>query len=150
MNLSQGTAIIAYKTRDEAVKAQRSLNNCVLSNTTIIADFATSADIARSRSQSQSGGSKFSGVSGSGVSGSSSGGLSGIPSFGMKENRGGTGQWNGTSATSLPGLTGNPMWSTSTSTTSMPWSGGETETTGAGGPSSLSYLPGDLLGEGTM
>ncbi|XP_038064720.1 trinucleotide repeat-containing gene 6C protein-like isoform X2 [Patiria miniata] len=152
MNLSQGTAIIAYKTRDEAVKAQRSLNTCVLSNTTIIADFATSADIARSRdrSQSQSGGSgKFSSTGSS--SGSNPGSsLSGIPSFGIKEEApsGGSsgssgGQWNGAGTQSL--------WSTNTSATSTPWSGGETETTaGAGVPSSLSFLPGDLLGEGTM
>ncbi|XP_022092498.1 trinucleotide repeat-containing gene 6C protein-like isoform X2 [Acanthaster planci] len=142
MNLSQGTAIIAYKTRDEAFKAQRSLNTCVLSNTTIIADFATSADIARSRdrSQSQSGGSKF-----SAGSGNPGGSLSGISSFGIKEESragGSGGQWNGVGTPSL--------WSTNTSTTSTPWSGGETETPATGVASSLSFLPGDLLGEGTM
>ncbi|XP_043210594.1 protein Gawky-like [Amphibalanus amphitrite] len=38
MYLSQGVALVKYSSREEAAKAQGALNNCVLSNTTILAE----------------------------------------------------------------------------------------------------------------
>uniref|UniRef100_A0A8C3XFS9 Adenylosuccinate lyase n=1 Tax=Cyanoderma ruficeps TaxID=181631 RepID=A0A8C3XFS9_9PASS len=41
LNLTQGTALIRYNTKQEAAKAQTALHMCVLGNTTILAEFAT-------------------------------------------------------------------------------------------------------------
>ncbi|XP_037093780.1 protein Gawky-like [Pollicipes pollicipes] len=41
MYLSQGVALVKYSSREEAAKAQGALNNCVLSNTTIMAEAVT-------------------------------------------------------------------------------------------------------------
>ncbi|OTF80822.1 RNA binding domain containing protein [Euroglyphus maynei] len=45
MVLNHGVAIVRYSHRDQAFKAQSALNNCVLGNTTIIADFPTEIEI---------------------------------------------------------------------------------------------------------
>ncbi len=47
MNLGYGQAIVRYGAKEEAVKAQKSLNSCVLGNTTIVADFVSDPDAAR-------------------------------------------------------------------------------------------------------
>lgn len=43
--LNNGIALARYSTKEEAAKAQAALNNCVLGNTTILADIATVAEV---------------------------------------------------------------------------------------------------------
>lgn len=43
--LNQGFALVNYGSREEAGKAQGNLNNCILSNTTILAEFASDSDV---------------------------------------------------------------------------------------------------------
>ncbi|KAM6303442.1 trinucleotide repeat-containing gene 6B protein isoform 14-T15 [Podargus strigoides] len=53
LNLTQGTALIRYNTKQEAAKAQTALHMCVLGNTTILAEFATDEDVSRFLAQAQ-------------------------------------------------------------------------------------------------
>lgn len=43
--LNHGIALARYANRDQAIKAQLALNNCVLSNTTILADIPSESEI---------------------------------------------------------------------------------------------------------
>ncbi|KAK3864155.1 hypothetical protein Pcinc_030143 [Petrolisthes cinctipes] len=45
LSLNHGFALVNYGSREEAAKAQGNLNNCLLSNTTILAEFASDADV---------------------------------------------------------------------------------------------------------
>lgn len=45
LNLNHGIALVCYSSREEAAKAQNALNNCVLGNTTILADFPTDGEL---------------------------------------------------------------------------------------------------------
>lgn len=47
LSLNQGQTLVRYNTKEEAIKAQKSLNTCVLGNTTIVADFVSEAEAAR-------------------------------------------------------------------------------------------------------
>ncbi|XP_039345150.1 trinucleotide repeat-containing gene 6B protein isoform X7 [Mauremys reevesii] len=53
LNLTQGTALIRYNTKQEAAKAQTALHMCVLGNTTILAEFATDEEVSRFLAQAQ-------------------------------------------------------------------------------------------------
>nr|KAF6498283.1 trinucleotide repeat containing adaptor 6B [Rousettus aegyptiacus] len=53
LNLTQGTALIRYSTKQEAAKAQTALHMCVLGNTTILAEFATDDEVSRFLAQAQ-------------------------------------------------------------------------------------------------
>uniref|UniRef100_A0A669QK35 Trinucleotide repeat containing adaptor 6B n=1 Tax=Phasianus colchicus TaxID=9054 RepID=A0A669QK35_PHACC len=53
LNLTQGTALIRYNTKQEAAKAQTALHMCVLGNTTILAEFATDEEVSRFLTQAQ-------------------------------------------------------------------------------------------------
>lgn len=53
LSLQNGTAIVCYSTKEEAIKAQASLNTCVLGNTTIMAEFASESEIRRLVEQNQ-------------------------------------------------------------------------------------------------
>ncbi|XP_075768946.1 trinucleotide repeat-containing gene 6B protein isoform X5 [Pelodiscus sinensis] len=53
LNLTQGTALIRYSTKQEAAKAQTALHMCVLGNTTILAEFATDEEVSRFLAQAQ-------------------------------------------------------------------------------------------------
>ncbi|XP_067671153.1 trinucleotide repeat-containing gene 6C protein-like isoform X2 [Haliotis asinina] len=46
LNLSQGQAVVCYNSKDEAIKAQKALNTCVLGNTTILAEFLSDQECA--------------------------------------------------------------------------------------------------------
>ena len=127
LNLSQGTALIAYRTPDEAMKAQRTLHSCVLGNTTIIVDFATAADVSRIKDRT---------VSTSSGGGWSKGGNGGSSNFSST----GGNQWNGgSSLPSLPG--GGAMWSTGAP--NMWGAADESDSTN-------SFLPGGLLSGESM
>lgn len=45
LSLNHGFALVNYGSREEAAKAQGNLNNCLLSNTTILAEFANDAEV---------------------------------------------------------------------------------------------------------
>lgn len=45
LSLNHGFALVNYGSREEAAKAQGNLNNCLLSNTTILAEFASDSDV---------------------------------------------------------------------------------------------------------
>lgn len=47
LNLAHGQALVKYRTIDEAMKAQKSLNTCLLGNTTIVAEFVGEAEAQR-------------------------------------------------------------------------------------------------------
>ena len=47
VNSAQGQALVKYSSKDEAMKAQNSLNNCPLGNTTIMAEFVSDNDAMR-------------------------------------------------------------------------------------------------------
>nr|XP_046270047.1 trinucleotide repeat-containing gene 6C protein isoform X1 [Scatophagus argus] len=53
LNLTQGSAVVRYSSKDEAAKAQKSLHMCVLGNTTILAEFAGEEDVNRFFAQGQ-------------------------------------------------------------------------------------------------
>ncbi|KAG8557528.1 hypothetical protein GDO81_016652 [Engystomops pustulosus] len=54
LNLPHGTALVRYSSKEEVVKAQKSLHMCVLGNTTILAEFASEEEISRFFAQGQS------------------------------------------------------------------------------------------------
>ena len=62
LNLGYGQAVVRYGAKDEAAKAQMSLNSCVFGNTTIVAEFASDADAARLLEQLNAQGSSSSSV----------------------------------------------------------------------------------------
>lgn len=45
VNQTNGQALVQYATRQEGLKAQQSLNTCVLGNTTILAEFVEEAEV---------------------------------------------------------------------------------------------------------
>ena len=53
-NTSQGQVLVGYHTRDEAMRAQRSLNSSVLNNTTIRADLMSDIDVGSIMDQATS------------------------------------------------------------------------------------------------
>ena len=44
LNLNAGQALVRYSAKEEAMKAQKSLNTCVLGNTTILAEFVSESE----------------------------------------------------------------------------------------------------------
>ncbi|XP_044036616.1 trinucleotide repeat-containing gene 6B protein-like [Siniperca chuatsi] len=75
LGLTQGSALIRYSSRQEAVKAQGALHMCVLGNTTILAEFVSEEEVARYFAHSQAGGAE--GVSSGGASAGGTQGSSG-------------------------------------------------------------------------
>ncbi|KAF5283611.1 hypothetical protein FQR65_LT13817 [Abscondita terminalis] len=118
--LHQGFALAKYSTREEATKAQTALNNCVLGNTTILAENPTDWDAQALLQQVAS-------------QGGSSGGWR-----------------NSTKQQSTGGDTWSTGWPNNASTTSLWGSATlDTADPARATPSSLnSFLPGDLLGSG--
>ncbi|XP_076866498.1 trinucleotide repeat containing adaptor 6Bb.1 [Brachyhypopomus gauderio] len=56
LGLTQGSALIRYRSPHEAAKAQTALHMCVLGNTTILAEFVSEEEVARYFTHSQSSG----------------------------------------------------------------------------------------------
>ncbi|XP_052069647.1 trinucleotide repeat-containing gene 6C protein-like isoform X1 [Mytilus californianus] len=54
LSLNNGQALVRYHSKEEAFKAQKSLNTCVLGNTTIVADFVSDNEAARFAMTAQS------------------------------------------------------------------------------------------------
>ena len=161
--LSQGIALVRYSTREEAAKAQGALNNCVLGNTTIFADFANENDIQQFLQQSghsavapaaSTWGQQqvLGGGGGNARSSSIASTTASSSSFVQYGSKGDStpSHWNGASL----GLHSGQLWSIPSGSSGGGSSGG---LWGSGAlpdqdqhratPSSLtSYLPGDLLG----
>ena len=47
LNLAHGQALVKYRSTEEAIKAQKSLNTCLLGNTTIVAEFVSEVEALR-------------------------------------------------------------------------------------------------------
>ena len=139
LNLGYGQAIVRYGAKDEAAKAQMSLNSCVLGNTTIVAEFVSDADAGRLMEQlnapGSSGGTMQQQQTGLMRTTSEAGGSYSTGSGGKDSS-----QWNGASTV---------------------WSSGGIGSGGGVGASSLwdgtpgldehnSFLPGDLLSGQSM
>ncbi|XP_077869661.1 trinucleotide repeat-containing gene 6C protein-like, partial [Saccoglossus kowalevskii] len=170
LNLSQGQALIQYGTRDEAAKAQKALHMCVLGNTTIMAEFSSSEMTRMLERNNQSSGwpqsmsgNKFSGTGGSSTNTGTNAGSSGTSSSSSSSSGGGGGgggsggsggmsHWSGsTTGINLPSLPGNHLWSMqATPTPSSPWGGGNGDADHISSPTSMNYLPENLLGEGSV
>lgn len=71
--LSHGTAIARYANRDQAIKAQSALNNCVLGNTTILADLPPESEVQQYLQLINGGGHSSNPNGGSSSNGTSSG-----------------------------------------------------------------------------
>ncbi|XP_070580602.1 LOW QUALITY PROTEIN: trinucleotide repeat-containing gene 6C protein-like [Ptychodera flava] len=145
LNLNQGQAWIQYGTREEAAKAQKALHMCVLGNTTIMAEF-TSPELARpfERNNQSSGWPQSLGNGNKFNSGS-------ISSFSNKDSLGSQ-SWNGsTTSINLPSMPGSQLWSMqSTPTSSSSWGRSGGDSGHISSPTSMNFLPENLLGEGSV
>ncbi|XP_020288424.1 trinucleotide repeat-containing gene 6C protein isoform X2 [Pseudomyrmex gracilis] len=130
---NHGIALTKYSSRDEAMKAQGALNNCVLGNTTIFAESPADSEVHAILQQLGHGGQQQAGGSGGAGWGLRPTNKAGPP----------TDTW-GASSSQLWGAppTSNSLWSNA---------GIDNSDQQRATPSSLnSYLPGDLLGGESM
>ncbi|XP_032691719.1 trinucleotide repeat-containing gene 6C protein isoform X3 [Odontomachus brunneus] len=130
---NHGIALTKYSTRDEAIKAQGALNNCVLGNTTIFAESPAESEVHTILQQLGHGGQQQAGGSGGAGWGLRPTNKAGPPPD----------TWGGSSS-QLWGVppTSNSLWSNA---------GIDNSDQQRATPSSLnSYLPGDLLGGESM
>uniref|UniRef100_UPI00398E480D trinucleotide repeat-containing gene 6B protein-like isoform X3 n=1 Tax=Pristiophorus japonicus TaxID=55135 RepID=UPI00398E480D len=147
LNLTHGTALVRYSTKQEAAKAQTALHMCVLGNTTILAEFVSEEEVNRYFAQGQlstpspgwqtleTGQSQMDPVGSS------------LHSFG---GRSGLGQWNSGGGVGRGGggsnLAGASLWATPSYTASLWGAPNSDDSHRMGSPAPL--LPGDLLGGG--
>ncbi|XP_067830436.1 trinucleotide repeat-containing gene 6B protein isoform X3 [Heptranchias perlo] len=145
LNLTHGTALVRYSTKQEAAKAQTALHMCVLGNTTILAEFVSEEEVNRYFAQGQlstpspgwqtleTGQSQMDAVGSS------------LHSFG---GRSGLGQWNsaGGVGRGSGNLAGSSLWATPNYTASLWGAPNSDDSHRMGSPAPL--LPGDLLGGG--
>ncbi|KAL6434242.1 protein Gawky-like [Formica exsecta] len=130
---NHGIALTKYSSRDEAIKAQGALNNCVLGNTTIFAESPAESEVHTILQQLGHGGQQQAGGSGGAGWGLRPTNKAGPPPD----------TWGGSSS-QLWGAppTSNSLWSNA---------GIDNSDQQRATPSSLnSYLPGDLLGGESM
>ncbi|XP_038639527.1 trinucleotide repeat-containing gene 6B protein isoform X3 [Scyliorhinus canicula] len=145
LNLTHGTALVRYSTKQEAAKAQTALHMCVLGNTTILAEFVSDEEVNRYFAQGQlstpspgwqtleTGQSQMDPVGSS------------LHSFGGRSS---LGQWNSAGAVGRGSgnLTGASLWATPSYTASLWGAPNSDDSHRMGSPAPL--LPGDLLGGG--
>ncbi|XP_073415397.1 trinucleotide repeat-containing gene 6A protein isoform X4 [Dendrobates tinctorius] len=143
LNLPHGTALVRYSSKEEVVKAQKSLHMCVLGNTTILAEFASEEEISRFFAQGQSMTPSPSWQSlGSGHSR-----LGSLDSPHSISSRGDINHWNspGASVSSSGDLHGTSLWGTPNYSSSL-WGNASNESRGLSSPSDVSaFLPVDHL-----
>ncbi|XP_035229985.1 trinucleotide repeat-containing gene 6C protein-like [Stegodyphus dumicola] len=152
--LNHGIALVRYSTREETEKARSALNNCVLSNTTILVDIPTEMEVkqylqlASGQMNSNVSWPSSNGNSESTFSSGSSFPMSGTTSTtgnGNTSTKIGTNNWNSTSLN----LQSSNLWSFSGSGSSLWAMQSSSSEHDQCIPSSLnSFLPGDLLGGG--
>nr|DBA18824.1 TPA: hypothetical protein GDO54_017027 [Pyxicephalus adspersus] len=146
LNLTQGTALIRYSTKQEAAKAQNALHMCVLGNTTILAEFATDEEVSRYLAQAQPPTPSAPGVGWQPLEVGQNHQAEPVgPALNLFGGTTGLGQWSsGGGGSDLPGVS---LWGTPSYTSSL-WGVPNTEDAHRmGSPAPL--LPGDLLGGGT-
>ncbi|KAM3916319.1 trinucleotide repeat-containing gene 6A protein isoform 3-T3 [Leptodactylus fuscus] len=143
LNLPHGTAVVRYSSKEEVVKAQKSLHMCVLGNTTILAEFASEEEISRFFAQGQS----MTPSPGWQSLGSGHSRLGSLDSPHSISNRGDINHWNspGASGSSSGDLHGTSLWGTPNYSTSL-WGNPSSESRGLSSPSPVgSFLPVDHL-----
>ncbi|XP_022252116.1 protein Gawky-like [Limulus polyphemus] len=121
--LNHGIALVRYSSREEASKAQSALNNCVLGNTTILADIPSESEVQQYLQLASSSGMGWTSNQSSGSASTSSSGFrsngSSYPfsgSGGSGSSRMESGTWNPTSSRlwAFPGNSSSSLWSTPT------------------------------------
>lgn len=142
--LSRGVALVRYSSPEEARKAQCALDNCVLSNTTMLADIPSESEIQQYLQVSSGPG---------GASGNNGGGGGTAPGNNSWPATNGTGFYsassNGTAATGTANWNSNvpaatsQLWSFSNSSL---WGSAQPNNEHDGSTNPISYLPNDLLG----
>ncbi|XP_073492622.1 trinucleotide repeat-containing gene 6A protein isoform X4 [Aquarana catesbeiana] len=142
LNLPHGTALVRYSSKEEVVKAQKSLHMCVLGNTTILAEFASEEEISRFFAQGQS----MTPSPGWQSLGSGHNRLGSLDSPHSISNRGDFNHWNspGASGSSSGDLHGTSLWGTPNYSTSL-WGTPGNEGRSLGSPSVSAFLPIDHL-----
>ncbi|KAM8961091.1 trinucleotide repeat-containing gene 6A protein [Pelodytes ibericus] len=143
LNLPYGTALVRYSSKEEVVKAQKSLHMCVLGNTTILAEFASEEEISCFFAQLQS----MTPSSGWQSMGSGHGRLGSLDTQHSISNRGDINHWNspGASSTSSGDHHGTSLWGTPNYSTSL-WGNSSNDGGGLSSPSPVgSFLPVDHL-----
>ncbi|XP_076337193.1 protein Gawky-like isoform X3 [Tachypleus tridentatus] len=145
--LNHGIALVRYSTREEAAKAQSALNNCVLGNTTILADIPSEAEVQQYLQLASSSGMVWASSQPSGTVSTSTPGFRSSNSSYPFSGGGGSSRlesnaWNSPASSHLwafPG-SGGSLWST-------PFVSERDQNA-----RSLlnSFLPGDLLGSESM
>ncbi|XP_042898538.1 protein Gawky [Parasteatoda tepidariorum] len=143
--LNRGVALVRYSSREEATKAQSALNNCVLGNTTMLADIPNESEIQQylqvASGQSSGGGAGGNSwppsQSNSGSSSYQSSGGSSNTYYGNSNNGSSGGNWNSNAPTSqLWSFSNSSLWGSSQSSNDHDASTNPIN----------SYLPNDLLG----
>ncbi|XP_069065791.1 trinucleotide repeat-containing gene 6A protein isoform X2 [Pleurodeles waltl] len=150
LNLPHGNALVRYSSKEEVVKAQKSLHMCVLGNTTILAEFASDEEISRFFAQGQSLTPSPSGWQSMGSTPSRLGSMEASHSF---SNRNDLSHWNssGLSGTGTGDLHGTSLWGTPSYSTSLWGTSSSSDPRGMGSPSPIgSFLPVDHLGGESM
>ena len=120
LNLSNGQALVKYRAPEEAIKAQKSLNTCLLGNTTIVAEFVSEIEAQRLEQQlsAMSGPSQWSQGGGGRQSGVISGGGGNVrhDSWGsstpVSSSLAGTGMWGNSGAPKGGNTGGGALWGT--------------------------------------
>ncbi|KAM4023730.1 trinucleotide repeat-containing gene 6A protein isoform 2-T2 [Anomaloglossus baeobatrachus] len=143
LNLPHGTALVRYSSKEEVVKAQKSLHMCVLGNTTILAEFASEEEISRFFAQGQS----MTPSPGWQSLGSGHSRLGSLDSPHSISSRGDINHWNspGASGSSSGDLHGTSLWGTPNYSTSL-WGTPSGESRGLSSPSPVgAFLPVDHL-----
>ncbi|XP_043945175.1 trinucleotide repeat-containing gene 6A protein isoform X4 [Protopterus annectens] len=149
LSLPHGNALVRYSSKEEAIKAQKSLHMCVLGNTTILAEFATEGEINRFFAQGQSLTSSPSWQS----LGSSQNRIGPIEGSHTYSNRNDFNHWNGAglSGTGSGDLHGTSLWGTPTYSASLWGTPSSSDTGGINSPSPINaFLPVDHLGGESM
>ncbi|XP_062999400.1 trinucleotide repeat-containing gene 6A protein isoform X1 [Elgaria multicarinata webbii] len=146
LNLPYGNALVRYSSKEEVMKAQKSLHMCVLGNTTILAEFASEEEISRFFAQGQSLAPSPAWQS-LGTSQSRLGPAEGSHAFSNRNDL--NNHWNGAglSGTSSGDLHGTSLWGSPNYSTSLWGSLGSGDTRGLSSPSPLNaFLSADHLG----
>ncbi|XP_022254173.1 protein Gawky-like isoform X3 [Limulus polyphemus] len=148
--LNHGISLVCYSTREEAAKAQSALNNCVLGNTTILADIPSEAEVQQYLQLASSNGMVWASSQPSGNSNTATPGFrNSSNSYPFSGHGNGASSWlesnawhnpNSSQLWAFPG-SGGSLWGTS------PFMTDRDQNT-----RSLmnSFLPGDLLGSESM
>uniref|UniRef100_A0A8D0L776 Trinucleotide repeat containing adaptor 6A n=1 Tax=Sphenodon punctatus TaxID=8508 RepID=A0A8D0L776_SPHPU len=148
LNLPHGNALVRYSSKEEVVKAQKSLHMCVLGNTTILAEFASEEEISRFFAQGQS----MTPSPGWQSLGSGPNRLGSMDSSHAFSNRNDLNHWNGAglSGTSGGDLHGTSLWGSPNYSTSLWGAPGSSDTRGGlSSPSPINaFLSVDHLGGG--